>query len=306
MFLEDLGGFTGDASAALYKRWMAYSSFHPMMRAHTMINSKQAEPWSFGEESTEVARNYIPLRYRLMPHLYSLFYEASENGMPPVRSLLFRFYREWKVFAADFENQFMLGNHLMVCPARADAGFAKVYLPAGMWYGFFNDTAYEGGREHIVELQRDTIPVFVQAGGILPEQSAVQSTSEPHDGVLRIHLYLGGDGTYTLYEDDGETVDGPFVKRRLTLQEDSLHMAAAEGAYTSNFKKIRLYFHGSVVDNVTVNGAKEIIQREDFRFLNAISNFDPYETFPEGPKVIDQLPFVEFPNDGSETNILFK
>jgi len=302
---NDVGGFTGDASAALYKRWMAYSAFHPLMRAHTMINSKQAEPWSFGEECTEAARNYINLRYRLMPHLYSLFYEASQNGMPPVRSLLFRFYHEWKVFSTDFENQFMLGEHLLICPVRAEAEFAKVYLPEGRWYGFFNDAVYEGGREQVVELQRDTIPVFMQAGGILPEQSAVKYTAEAHDGILRLHVYAGGEGSYTLYEDDGETADGVSLKRDISHREGHLKIGAGEGGYTSNFDKVRVYFHGSNPQNVSVNGVPLEIRKKDFRFLNAISNFDPYETYPEAAKVIEQLPFVEFSNNGEAAEITF-
>ncbi|MFN2423642.1 MAG: TIM-barrel domain-containing protein, partial [Cryomorphaceae bacterium] len=284
---------------------MAYSAFHPLMRAHTMINSKQAEPWSFGEECTEAARNYINLRYRLMPHLYSLFYEASQNGMPPVRSLLFRFYHEWKVFSTDFENQFMLGEHLLICPVRAEAEFAKVYLPEGRWYGFFNDAVYEGGREHVVELQRDTIPVFMQAGGILPEQSAVKYTAEAHDGILRLHVYAGGEGSYTLYEDDGETADGVSLKRDISHREGHLKIGAGEGGYTSNFDKVRVYFHGSNPQNVSVNGVPLEIRKKDFRFLNAISNFDPYETYPEAAKVIEQLPFAEFSNNGEAAEITF-
>lgn len=302
---NDVGGFTGDAGSALYKRWIAYAAFHPMMRAHSMINSKAAEPWSFGEECTEVARNYIRLRYRLLPHLYSLFYEASQNGMPPVRSLLLRYYREWKVFSPDFENQFLLGDHLLICPVRSDAELAKVYLPEGRWYNFFNDTVSEGGQEHLVELQRDTIPVFAKAGGIIPEQNAVQHTDAPSDGLLRIHLYAGGSGRYTLYEDDGITAGGPSVRRTLSFDGRELTIGRAEGEFTSVRQRVRIYLHGARPEKAAVNDVAEKIIAEDFRFLDAISNFDPYENYPEAAKVIENLSYAEAGYGPEEIRISF-
>jgi alpha-glucosidase len=66
----DVGGFAGEASPELFARWIALGAFSPFFRSHSMVNSRDSEPWSFGEEVEDISRNYISLRYRLMPYLY--------------------------------------------------------------------------------------------------------------------------------------------------------------------------------------------------------------------------------------------
>ncbi len=305
---NDIGGFTGDASASLYRRWIAQATFQPLMRAHSMINSKQAEPWSFGEETLEIVRNYLELRYKILPHLYSLFYEATQNGMPPVRSLLFEYGNEWKIFARSFEHQFMLGNDLLVCPIESEISIAKVYLPKGKWYHFLNDTLYEGGMEHFVELQHDTIPLFVKAGGILPMQNTVQHTNEPNDGILRLHIYFGSEGNYSFYEDDGVSYDyenGKFALRQMHLNTNQFEIDKQEGQFISRYHAARLYIHGFKASRVEVNGNAINISKINFRFMPAISNFDPYEAYPDALKEIQDLPYLDIEYTKSTIKIIF-
>ena len=303
---NDVGGFTGDAARGLYRRWIAHAAFHPLMRAHSMINSRQAEPWSFGEEDLEVARNYISLRYQLLPHLYSLLFEATQNGIPPVRSLLFYYHDEWKIFTEAFENQFLLGQHLMICPMESDAKLARVYLPEGEWYQFLNDATQTGPAEHLTEIQRDTIPIYVKAGAILPLQNTIHHVDEPNDGLLRLHLYFGAEGSYTLYEDDGHTranESNAFAKRRIDLKADTVHMSGVEGDYKSRFTKVRFYLHGASFSKGNSGGQGIEILKEDFRFLNAISNFDPYEDYPDTAKVVVGLGYLELPLSGNPLTV---
>ncbi len=293
---NDVGGFTGDAAPGLYRRWIAQAAFHPLMRAHTMINSRSAEPWCFGEEDLEVARNFISLRYQLLPHLYSLFYESTKNGMPPVRSLLFDYHREWKIFTEAFENQFALGQHLLICPVDGEAALAKVYLPEGRWYHFFNDKVCEGAQEHLLEVPRDLIPVFVKAGGIIPMQSITQHVHEPHDKILRLHVYHGADGAYELYEDDGHTRQneaGNYALRKINYKDGILTISPQEGAYKSAFQHLHIYLHGANFKKAKAGQQELKIEKSDFRFLKAISNFDPYEDYPDASKIIAELLRVE-------------
>ena len=76
----DIGGFTGGASPALFIRWMQIGAFIPYYRNHTQLNTKSSEPWTYGEDALEISRNYINFRYKLMPYIYSTFYEATQNG----------------------------------------------------------------------------------------------------------------------------------------------------------------------------------------------------------------------------------
>ena len=87
----DIGGFVGNTDEKLFARWISIGAFSPFFRGHTMINTRDSEPWSFGEKVEEIARNYMKLRYRLMPYLYSLFFDAAKTGMHISRSLAFYF-----------------------------------------------------------------------------------------------------------------------------------------------------------------------------------------------------------------------
>ena len=78
----DVGGFVGEASSKLFARWITIGSLSPFFRGHTMINTRDSEPWAYGEETEQISRNYIRFRYKLLPYIYSCFYEASKTGMP--------------------------------------------------------------------------------------------------------------------------------------------------------------------------------------------------------------------------------
>ena len=66
----DVGGFVGDANTRLFARWISIGALSPFFRGHTMINTRDSEPWSYGEEVEQISRNYIKFRYQLMPYLY--------------------------------------------------------------------------------------------------------------------------------------------------------------------------------------------------------------------------------------------
>lgn len=293
---NDIGGFAGNASGQLYVRWMAQAVFQPLMRAHTMVNSISSEPWSFGEENLAIVRSHLKLRYALLPHIYSLFRESTKNGMPPVRSMIFDYADEWKIFTEPFENQFLLGKDLLVCPMASEEIISKVYLPKGTWFHFFSDRVYEGGSEYLIETPLETIPVFVRGGGIIPVQSPTQTTQEPNDGVLRIHLYFGGEGNYTFYEDNGSTFDyqnGAYRETSFQLSGNKLSVKILHEDYKSGFEKIRLYLHGSKAEKALINNDVLKILKDELNILDAIPNFDPYQNRRSQEQVIREVGIVE-------------
>jgi alpha-glucosidase len=187
----------------------------------------------------------------------------------------------------------------MVCPVESDAALAKVYLPKGTWYAYFNDTVFEGEKEHLVEVPRDGIPVFVKAGGIIPMQSTVQYAADANDGVLKLHCYAGGDGAYSLYEDDGTTtayLNGKYSKRQIQLQGTRIEISKNEGDFAPVHKRIRVYLHGFTPKAAVANGLDLKIDIENFRFLPPVSNFDPQIDYPDEAKVISALSSFEFDN----------
>lgn len=246
----DVGGFTGVPTQSLFARWMQIGAFTPYFRNHSANNTKASEPWAYGEDVLDIARNYVNLRYRLMPYLYSAFADAAAGGEPVMRSLAIDYTHDFKIYDHAFQNQYLFGKALLVAPFESTRDFGKVYFPAGQWYDLATDALEEGGREKIVELSLRKLPVWVRAGSVLPVQSLVQSTSEQPSGTLALHIYKGeGANATSYYEDDGATFayqNGAYYKRAIGYDGAArrITIGAAEGRSRSKFGKLELVLHG--------------------------------------------------------------
>src|SRR5690349_7710251 len=187
----DVGGFVGDANTKLFARWISIGAFSPFFRGHSMINSRDSEPWSYGEEVEQISRNYIRFRYQLLPYLYSLFYEAATNGMPVQRSLAIDYTHDSRVYEHQFQHQYLFGPSLLVVPVESTKDFVRVYFPEGnSWYSLYNGEKYRGHTEVILDCPLHRLPLFVKSGAIIPMQPVVSHTGEKCE-LLIIHLYAG-------------------------------------------------------------------------------------------------------------------
>lgn len=305
----DIGGFTGGSSPQLFGRWMSIASFTPFMRGHSMINSRSCEPWAYGEEIEEISRNYIQLRYKLMPYLYSSFYEASQTGMPVARTLAIQYTHDNKVYDGNYQNQFMFGNGIMVCPTSTDKSLARFYFPAGNWYDFYNDEKMDGSKEVILENPINRLNVFAKGGAILCMQSPVQNAAEKPFDTLYVHIYNGNEGnSFVYYEDDGNTYEnevGKFYKRKISFNPASskIEFEKTDGSYTSKFNQIKLILHGFDKTSLSVNGNSQNLKTEYISMLNPISKFDPIGN--EGKKDVSKCSVVTFKNDSGNISVSY-
>jgi alpha-glucosidase len=290
----DIGGFTGNASVPLYERWIQIGAFNPYFRNHTAINTRSSEPWTYGEEALEIARNYINIRYKLMPYLYSTFYEATQNGNPIMRSLAIDYTFDPNIYSSKFENQYMFGNAFMVAPFESGLAYGKVYLPAGKWYDFYTGEVQDGSKSQILELAKNKLPVFVKESSIIPMQSLVQSTSEQPTDTLFIHIYKGNvHNQFVYYEDDGESFayeNGAFYKRTISYDpaKNMIVFDKVEGSLASKFHNIKLALHGfDSVSSLKINSSQMSLNDDFVSFLTPISRFDPQgnSNAVEGQKV---------------------
>lgn len=290
----DIAGFTGGTTVPLYERWVQIGAFNPYFRSHSAVNTRSSEPWTYGEEALEIARNFINLRYKLMPYLYATFYEATQDGLPVMRSLAINYTHDENIYSTDFENQYLFGHAFLVAPFASGVSYGNVYFPAGKWYDLYNDVVETGGQAKVVGLSPQKLPVFVKESSIVPMQSLVQSTSEQPTDTLLVHVYKGGaNNSFVYYEDDGQSFNyenGAFYKRTISYKpaKNELAFAKAEGAMPSKFHHIKLVLHGfGSVSAVKLNG-KQVGLNDDFNaFINPVSRFDPQGiTNPvEGAKV---------------------
>ncbi|USB34301.1 TIM-barrel domain-containing protein [Paenibacillus sp. YPG26] len=207
----DVGGFMHHASGELLVRWTQLGAFTPFFRNHSAIETRQQEPWTFGEQVEEICRTFIELRYSLLPYLYSLFHEAAQTGLPVMRPLVLEYPQDERTF--NLSDQFLLGNQMLVAPIyRPGAEHRSVYLPEGVWYDYWTGSRYEGGRPYLARAGLDRIPLFVKSGAVIPMTSGLQHTGEAVWSKLNVHIYGRGTeghdgqvlaGEYMLYEDDG-------------------------------------------------------------------------------------------------------
>lgn len=307
----DVGGFVGNADAKLFARWISIGALSPFFRGHSMINSRDSEPWSYGEEVEQISRNYIKFRYQLLPYIYSLFYEASETGMPLQRSLAIDYTHDSKVYDGHFQHEYLFGPFILVAPVESTKEFVKVYFPqADAWYSVYNGARHPAGIEEIVECPLHRLPVFIKAGAIVPMQHSKNHTGETSDQLI-LHLYAGdSDTSFTFYEDDGSSFSyqqGNYAKREMEYlpAKKSFILRQTQGSYKTLLKKIKLVLHAFdlhakhlEVDNENVTLTPAINS-----FFSGLEKYDPIKD-PE-PAPTENVLVAEFDYTANEMIIRF-
>lgn len=202
----DIGGFfSGNPSTAsyaeLFTRWFQYGAFCPMFRVHGTNYAK--EVWRFPTATQPILKDFINLRYHLLPYIYSTSWKVTDEGYTMMRPLVMDFRADPQVH--DIGDQFMFGPSLLVSPVTtAGAVSRSVYLPAGsQWYDFWTGLKTDGGQTVQADAPIEKLPLHVRAGSILPYGPSVQYAMESVDPI-ELRVFTGADGSFTLYEDEGD------------------------------------------------------------------------------------------------------
>ncbi|MEX2530808.1 MAG: TIM-barrel domain-containing protein [Gemmatimonadota bacterium] len=247
----DVGGFlpSRELTGELYARWFQFSTFTVNLRAHGRgwhlrlpwgWNTAELGPaevdqfsdafedgYPFPEELRNglvepIVREYLHLRYRMLPYNYTLFAETRESGVPPMRPMWLHYPDD--PAAAGLDDQFLWGRDMLVVPVYEQGATSRTfYLPGGEWHDFWTNERVEGGREVTRQVDLGTIPLYVRAGTILPLDPVRQHTGQVVDQPTNIHVYPGDDGSYRWYRDDGESFDyedGAYSWTRMTWDDD--------------------------------------------------------------------------------------
>ncbi|MBK8253773.1 MAG: DUF5110 domain-containing protein [Polyangiaceae bacterium] len=219
---SDVGGYSGFATPELYARWIQLGSISPFFRSHVTSGVNDQEPWQFGIEVTDVSRAAIEERYRLMPYLYSLFYQASQTGEPVLRPTVYEFQGDVQTYALD--DQALLGSFLLIAPVLTEGATTRsLYLPPGRWFEVNSGAVTEGPTQVNIETVLGGLPTFVREGAILPRRELVQYQGQQAITDLTVDVYPSETlSTFVLYEDDEHSMgDGPYKKTTFTLQRSS-------------------------------------------------------------------------------------
>lgn len=193
----DLGGFGGRrgrlgifklrVSKELFARWLELGAWMPLCRSHTVLYSPDQEPWSFGARVLGIAKKHLKRRYRLLPYLYALMWEASRTGAPVVRPL---FFHEGGAPTERSHDQFLVGRDVLVAPVLAPGVKAReVWIPEGEWICFESGERFLGPAVVTRPAPLGTCPVFVRAGAVLPCFAAARSTDDALAGPLGLEVF---------------------------------------------------------------------------------------------------------------------
>jgi alpha-glucosidase len=250
----DIGGFKGNPSDELYLRWFQMASFLTFCRTHSANNVKPRTPWSYGGSVLSIVREFLRLRYRLIPYFYTLAWEATQTGHPPIRPLFWSDAEDDRLWSV--EDAFLVGDALLVCPiVEEGARERNAILPKGYWYNFWDDALIEGGREVNLEAPLEQIPLLIKAGSIVPMEEGQQ---------LILHLYPPVQETSEgcLYSDAGDGY-GEWRVDKFCLVRDSNGLELTweeQGEYGFPYQSVQLHLHGFKLQQAWVDG-KEVAVR---------------------------------------------
>lgn len=258
----DIGGFfrpkktqyTDEKYHELLMRWYQWGVFNPIFRVHGY--QSETEPWKFSPVVEANIRELLALRYRLIPYIYSQSWQIHKKGSTLMRPLVMDFRQDEIATLQQYE--YMFGSAFLIAPVtQAGVVEKEVYLPKSVqWYHFWSGKRFEGGQKVNVAAPLNQTPVFVKAGSIIPMGEPLQYVTEKKADTLEIRIYKGANGSFELYEDEGNNYNyekGQYatIPFKWNEQQKSLTIGDRVGDYKGSLKK-------RVFNIVWVDGSKTI------------------------------------------------
>lgn len=217
----DVGGNHGGVEESeLYIRHLQLGVFSPILRFHSARGKYyKKEPWLWDPKTESIATDYLRLRHRLIPYLYTEAYNYTKSGTPLIQPFYYNYL--WTYDDDLYKNQYYFGSQLLVCPILTKKDMVmnrtlhRFFIPDGVWYDFKTGKKFLGNKKYVSFYRDEDYPVFAHAGSIIPlsNRSDYNNTGIPTD--MEVHIFPGVSNTYNLYDDDGVTSlykDGFYLK----------------------------------------------------------------------------------------------
>ncbi len=216
---HDLGGYRGDDSEEakkVYIRGVQYAAFSPSFHDH----GSAPGPWEQDEIGQENYKFYSRLRYNLVPYLYHYVCVSHRTGIPMMRSLYLHHPNDENTFSV--EDQYYLGDNLLIAPIVTFSDTRKIYLPQGQWIDFWTRKQYEGRQFIEYTAPLNQIPVFVNSSTILPLQlndtmqvGGIFPQEKKDNLLLTFRLFDGPDSKFEFYGKTNVTVEKTHKNNQL-------------------------------------------------------------------------------------------
>lgn len=239
----DIDGIFG-GSGPTYVRDLQWKCFTPAMMTISGWSNAGKQPWERGEPHTSYSRNYLKLKMRLTPYLYTYSHIAHQTGVPTARAMILEFPDDPVTYDNTTQYQFMSGEYFLVAPVYSNTTIRNgIYLPQGTWIDYWDGTRYEGPMtvdRYSAPLHK--LPLFVKGGGIIPMYPEMLYDREKPKDVITYDIYPVGNSSFKMYEDDGHSKDyrnGMFAETTIAVsaattgfdQPIVINVSATEGNY---------------------------------------------------------------------------
>ena len=250
---HDIGGHIfSKGDRELYTRWVQYGVFSPINRLHSNNTSMSKEPWLYGDEAEKIVTDFMRLRHRLLPYLYTANIRTAKYGEPLTMPM---YYLDKTKSAYRAKNQYYFGSELLVAPVVKRCSLegpanVYVYLPKGKWTDFFTGEEYEGGKTYSMEIPLNRMPVFAREGAIIPMLAEGKGNSTVFDELV-VRVYPG-DNKYRMFDEGGYT---DFEVKNT----DAGYMVSVDDSNAPVRAKITIEFMGKEPQTITLSeGQKEV------------------------------------------------
>ena len=244
----DIGGFAGGApESELLLRWIQNGIFQPRFVLNSANNDNTVTQPFMYEEILGLVREAFALRYRMLPYLYSLMYEANISGLPVIRPLFLEFPEDKKCYS-DKNLCFMFGSALLVANVLNKGDSTReIYLPEGSnWYDI-NDNfkCYHGGQTINLPVKLSSIPMFMRGNAVFMTSDDVKRILKDSLRQLDFVITADDDSSFIFYDDDGHTEDykrGVFSRVNISVKsgDKTIITFNHEGSYESTLERMTL------------------------------------------------------------------
>lgn len=297
---HDIGGYyKGTEDNELYTRFVQLGVFSPILKFGADKGKYyKREPWRWSIKTYEIVKDYLLLRHRMIPYLYTEAYKYHTLGLPIVQPIYYKFPEMYDDIK--YRNEYYLGTELFIAPIITKKDYVmnrvihKFFIPDGVWYDFVTGKKFPGGRGYVSFFKDQDYPVFAKAGSIIPlgENENINDTTPPKN--MEIHIFPGRSNLYKLYEDDGvsdlyrkgfyllTSIDYNYLPNNYTVIIRALEGKSGIAPDTRNYKirfrntksadEVITYFNDYPIDHTSyIDGPDFIVEVKDVSTIGQLT-----------------------------------
>lgn len=265
----DVCGFGDDTTPELAIAWYKAGFLFPFFRNHSMLNSRQQEPWALGAPALKIIGRYIRLRYKLLPYLYNCFIAQEQAGEAILRPLFYDYADTPELPLDRIQDQFMVGRDILQAPVVEEGATKRsLILPgAHRWFSAQDGRWLDGGQSVEVDAKADETPLFIREGALVPMQIGERVSQKNDLGAIELHCFLRPDtadaSSSTYAFDDGlgfgyqkgERTTATFLAKS---EGDELLVVVDEAVFGYRPLSVSLVVHGKFKRSTLVHAGRRV------------------------------------------------